>query len=101
VLDPTVLATEPETTVSLALKTEAELYNDSLLALLQALMLLITSAAVLAAGPMAVRGEAEPARQVVMSNPTLMPVRPSSWQQVRSLSADDLEISELSTMEPL
>lgn len=80
VLDAAVLVTEPapEAAAALALEAEAELYNDSLLALLEALMLLMTSATELAAVPFAVRGVAEPARQVVMSKPTLMPVRPSS-----------------------
>jgi hypothetical protein len=75
--DPAALVTEPETVAALALETEAELYNDSLLAFLEALILLMTSATVLAAVPLAVRGVAEPARQVVMSKPTLIPVRPS------------------------
>lgn len=80
VLDTAVLVTkpEPEVAVALALEAEAELYNDSLLALLEALILLMASATVLAAVPLAVRGVAEPARQVVTSKPTLMPVRPSS-----------------------
>ena len=80
VLDTAVLVTEPapEAAAALALEAEAELNNDSLLALLEALMLLITSATELAAVPLAVRGVAEPARQVVTSKPTLMPVRPSS-----------------------
>jgi hypothetical protein len=78
--DPPVLVTEAEleAAAALALETEAELYNDSLLALLEALILLMTSATVLAAVPLAVRGVAEPARQVVTSRPILMPVRPSS-----------------------
>lgn len=78
--DPAVLVTdaELEAAAALALETEAELYNDSLLALLEALILLMTSATVLAAVPLAVRGVAEPARQVVTSRPILMPVRPSS-----------------------
>jgi hypothetical protein len=101
VLDPAVLVTEPEVAAALALETEAELYNDSLLALLEALILLMTSATVLAAVPLAVKGVAEPARQVVMSKPTLMPVRPSFWQQVRSLRADAPELPELPTMDPL
>jgi hypothetical protein len=80
VLDPAVFVTEAEleAAAALALETEAELYNDSLLALLEALILLMTSATVLAAVPLAVRGVAEPARQVVTSRPILMPVRPSS-----------------------
>jgi hypothetical protein len=78
VLDPVVLVTEAEPAAALALEAEAELYNDSLLALLEALILLMTSATELAAVPLAVRGVAEPARQVVISKPTLMPVRPSS-----------------------
>jgi hypothetical protein len=69
---------EPDVPDPAALETEAELYNDSLLALLEALILLMTSATVLAAVPLAVRGVAEPARQVVTSRPILMPVRPSS-----------------------
>ena len=79
-VDAAVLVTEPapEAAAALALEAEAELNNDSLLALLEALMLLITSATELAAVPLAVRGVAEPARQVVTSKPTLMPVRPSS-----------------------
>lgn len=72
--DPAVLVAA----AALALDTEAELYNDSLLILLEALKLLITSATVDAAVPLAVRGVALPALQVVMSKPTLMPVRPSS-----------------------
>jgi hypothetical protein len=78
--DPAVLVTEAEleAAAALALETEAELYNDSLLALLEALILLMTSTTVLAAVPLAVRGVAEPARQVVTSRPILMPVRPSS-----------------------
>jgi hypothetical protein len=78
--DPAVLVTEAEleAAAALALETEAKLYNDSLLALLEALILLMTSATVLAAVPLAVRGVAEPARQVVTSRPILMPVRPSS-----------------------
>lgn len=63
---------------ALALETEAELNSDSLLALLEALILLMASAIVLAAVPLAVSGVAEPARQVVKSRPTLRPVRPSS-----------------------
>jgi hypothetical protein len=101
VLDPAVLVTEPEAAAALTLETEAELYNDSLLALLEALILLMTSATVLAAVPLAVKGVAEPARQVVISKPTLMPVRPSFWQQVRSLRADAPELPELPTMDPL
>ena len=79
-VDAAVLVTEPapEAAAALALEAEAELNNDSLLALLEALILLITSATELAAVPLAVRGVAEPARQVVTSKPTLMPVRPSS-----------------------
>jgi hypothetical protein len=78
--DPAVFVTgaELEAAAALALETEAKLYNDSLLALLEALILLMTSATVLAAVPLAVRGVAEPARQVVTSRPILMPVRPSS-----------------------
>jgi hypothetical protein len=75
--NPAALVTEPEAAAALALEAEAELYNDSLLALLEALILLMTSAIVLAAVPLAVKGVAEPARQVVMSKPTLIPVRPS------------------------
>jgi hypothetical protein len=78
VLDPAVLVTEAEPAAALALEAEAELYNDSLLALLEALILLMTSATELAAVPLAVRGVAEPARHVVISKPTLIPVRPSS-----------------------
>lgn len=78
VLDPAVLVTEAEPAAALALEAEAELYNDSLLALLEALILLMTSATELAAVPLAVRGVAEPALHVVISKPTLMPVRPSS-----------------------
>lgn len=80
VLDTAVRVTEadPEAAAALALEADAELNNDSLLALLEALILLMTSATVLAAVPLAVSGVAEPARQVVMSKPTLMPVRPSS-----------------------
>lgn len=63
---------------ALALEAEAELNNDSLLALLEALILLIVSATELAAVPLAVKGVAEPARHVVKSKPTLRPVRPSS-----------------------
>jgi len=78
--DPTVLVTEAEleAAAALALETEAELYNDSLLALFDALILLMTSATELAAVPLAVRGVAEPALQVVTPRPILMPVRPSS-----------------------
>ena len=78
VLDSAVLVTEAEPAAALALEAEAELYSDSLLALLEALILLMTSATELAAVLLAVRGVAEPARQVVISKPTLMPVRPSS-----------------------
>lgn len=77
VLDPAVLVTEAEPAAALALEAEAELYSDSLLALLEALILFMTSATELAAVPLAVRSVAEPARQVVISKPTLMPVRPS------------------------
>lgn len=76
--DPPVVVAVAVAAAALALDTEAELYNDSLLILLEALKLLITSATVDAAVPLAVRGVALPALQVVMSKPTLMPMRPSS-----------------------
>jgi len=78
VLDAPALVTVADAAAALALEAEAELNNDSLLALLEALILLIASATELAAVPLAVKGVAEPARQVVKSKPTLRPVRPSS-----------------------
>lgn len=61
VLDAPVLIDVAEAAAAtLALETEAELNNDSLLTLLEALILLIASATELAAVPLAVRGVAEP-----------------------------------------
>lgn len=78
VLDAPVPVTVDKAATALALEAESELATESLLTLLEALILLIASATELAAVPLAVKGVAEPERQVVKSKPTLRPVRPLS-----------------------
>lgn len=62
---PEPVAEAEEAAAALAVEAEMELNSDSLLALLDALILLMASATVLAAVPLAVKGVAEPATQVV------------------------------------